>query len=176
MDDFEDRRVQKLKIYVASSWRNLHQPSVVEMLRAVGHDVYDFRNPRPGDQGFGWRQCATEEQLKDPQKFRDEVLTHPIAQAGFKSDMDALRAADVTVLVLPCGRSAHLEFGWAAGHGQQTFVLFDEKIDEPELMYLMNTKLCVSIGELIDCLEKLKDPQKFRDPSPARSGDPVAST
>src|SRR5574341_1164610 len=127
-----------MRIYVASSWRNKRQPSVVEALRAAGHDVYDFRNPKPDNSGFGWRQCATEEQLKDPKRFRDEVLTHPIAREGFSLDMNALRNADVTVLVLPCGRSAHLEFGWAAGHGQMTFVLFDDVIDEPELMDLMN--------------------------------------
>lgn len=138
-----------MKIYVASSWRNKHQPAVVAALRAAGHEVYDFRNPSPGDNGFSWRQCATPSQLTDPKKFRDEVLTHPIAQHGFNSDMNALREAEATVLVLPCGRSAHLEFGWAAGNGQKTLVLFEETLDEPELMYLMNTKLCVSIDEVI---------------------------
>jgi len=43
-----------MSIYVASSWRNTHQPSVVAALREAGHDVYDFRNPRPGDHGFHW--------------------------------------------------------------------------------------------------------------------------
>src|SRR5262249_7023350 len=117
-------------------------------------EVYDFKNPAPGDNGFSWKQCASREQLVDPKRFRDEVLTHPIAQQGFNSDMNALSEADATVLVLPCGRSAHLEFGWAAGTGQKTFVLFDAVIDEPELMYLMNYKLCVSLDELIAELAK----------------------
>lgn len=29
-----------MKIYVASSWRNLAQPGVVTMLRKTGHEVY----------------------------------------------------------------------------------------------------------------------------------------
>lgn len=33
------------KIYVASSWRNQHQPQVVSFLREQGHEVYDFRHP-----------------------------------------------------------------------------------------------------------------------------------
>jgi hypothetical protein len=37
------------KVYVASSWRNIYQPSVVEQLRADGHEVYVFRN---SDVGF----------------------------------------------------------------------------------------------------------------------------
>jgi hypothetical protein len=141
-----------MKIYVASSWRNPLQQEVVRALRGAGHDVYDFRNPEPGDHGFGWRQCATEAQLKDPRAFRDEVLTHPVARAGFGKDMRALTGADATVLVLPCGRSAHLELGYATGAGQLTLVLLDNPMSEPELMYLMNTTICVSIGEVVERL------------------------
>lgn len=141
-----------MRIYVASSWRNERQPSVVADLREAGHDVYDFRNPAPGDIGFGWQQCADPKQLKDPRSFRDEVLKHPAAQAGFAKDMGALKAADVTVLVLPCGRSAHLELGWAAGAGQKTVVLLDNPLSEPELMYLMNTEICVNMKEVLDAV------------------------
>lgn len=138
-----------MKIYVASSWRNTFQPSVVAALRADGHDVYDFRNPAPGDHGFSWRQCAEPEQLKDPRRFRDEVLRHPIARAGFEKDMAALKAADATVLVLPCGRSAHLELGYAAGAGQSTIVLLDDPMSEPELMYLANRYICTSLEDVV---------------------------
>lgn len=44
------------KIYVASSWRNEFQWQVVHELRRVGHEVYDFRNPKPGDDGFHWSE------------------------------------------------------------------------------------------------------------------------
>lgn len=142
-----------MKIYVASSWRNEHrQQTAVCLLRAAGHEVYDFRNPAPGDTGFSWRSCATTEQLRDPRRFRDEVLTSAIARDGFAKDMAALAGADVTVLVLPCGRSAHLELGWAAGHGQRTFVIWDDPISEPELMYLACEATCCSIGEVVERL------------------------
>ena len=42
------------KIYVASSWRNKYYPEVVEALRKAGHQVYDFRNPPHGGNGFHW--------------------------------------------------------------------------------------------------------------------------
>ncbi len=77
------------------------------------------------------------------------MLQHPIAQAGFKSDMDALRECDVCLLVLPCGRSAHLELGWAAGAGKKTVVLEPDPI-EPDLMYLMCDRLCTSWDVLLD--------------------------
>ena len=143
-----------MRIYVASSWRNerRHQ-AVVGVLRHDGHDVYDFRNPKPGDEGFSWWQCARQEQLEDPVRFRDEVLTHPVARAGFESDMGALRAADCTILVLPCGRSAHLELGYAVGARQLTAVLLDEPLSKPELMYLMVDRICTTMGEVTRFIE-----------------------
>lgn len=142
-----------MKVYLASSWRNPRQPDVVLDLRKCGYDVYDFRNPAPGDTGFGWRQCADAEQLKDGRRFRDEVLTSPIARNAFAKDMGALRGADATVLLLPCGRSAHLELGYATGAGQRTIVLLDDPMSEPELMYLMNSAICTSVGEVVDALD-----------------------
>ena len=38
-----------MKIYVASSWRCQYQPIAVINLRALGHEVYDFR-----EAGDGW--------------------------------------------------------------------------------------------------------------------------
>ena len=43
-----------MRIYVASSWRCEFQPEVVQKLRALGHEVYDFRGP-----GDGWSDSAT---------------------------------------------------------------------------------------------------------------------
>jgi len=140
-----------MRIYVASSWRNeARQQETVRVLREAGHEVYDFRHPAPGNEGFGWRFCSPDPAaLTDPRRFRDEVLPHPSCRAGFDFDMTALRSADATVLVLPCGRSAHLELGYATGARQKTIVLFADLIDEPELMYLMNTKICVSLDEVV---------------------------
>lgn len=147
-----------MRIYVASSWRNeARQQATVRALRDVGHDVYDFRNPSPGDHGFSWRQCATPEQLKNAARFRDEVLTHPVAQAGFRKDMQALENADATVLVLPCGRSAHLELGYAVGAKQRTIALLDDPMSEPELMYLMCSDIAVSIAEILQLLAQRAD-------------------
>lgn len=44
-----------MRIYLASSWRNAAQPGLVALLRSWGHEVYDFRNPAPGETGFAWQ-------------------------------------------------------------------------------------------------------------------------
>jgi hypothetical protein len=152
-----------MRVYVASSWRNSFQQSVVAAIRGIGMEVYDFRHPSEGDYGFSWSQCASKDDLLSPRRFRD-VLSLAVPQAAFKKDMTALAGADVTVLVLPCGRSAHLELGWAAGHGQRTIVLFDDPISEPELMYLACTDLCIDLADVLLTLRRWDDDgYRFRE-------------
>jgi hypothetical protein len=146
---------QARKVYVASSWRNDHQPLVVEMLRQLGHEVYDFRNPRPGDIGFAWSEIDPDWLGWSPRAFRD-LLDHPIAQGGFKSDFDAMKWADTFVLMLPCGRSAHLEAGWAIGAGKPTCLVLHEDKFEPELMYLMADRVAVDLDEMCDWIDRLR--------------------
>jgi hypothetical protein len=116
-----------------------------------------LRSACQGNWGIGCehchsRTCACFAPLRDPRRFRDEVLTHPIAKAAFAKDMDALKNADATVLVLPCGRSAHLELGYAVGAGQRTVVLLDDPISEPELMHLMCDAICTSMDEVLEAV------------------------
>ena len=141
-----------MKIYVASSWRNQRQPFIVEGLRKAAHEVYDFKNPREGDNGFGWREIDEDWQHWSQSKFRS-ALSDPVAEKGFKSDFDAMKWAEVFVLVMPCGRSAHLELGWAVGAGKRTIILLSD--GEPELMYKMVDYLCVDFVEVLKSLEKI---------------------
>lgn len=136
-----------MKIYVASSWRNQLQPSVVTQLRSAGHEVYDFKNPEPGDNGFHWSEIDPDWKSWGQEEFRS-ALNHPVAESGYGKDFDAMEWADAFVLVMPCGRSAHLELGWAIGAGKPAYILLDD--GEPELMYRMATVLCVSIEEVLN--------------------------
>lgn len=139
----------KHNIYVASSWRNELQPSVVEALRAAGHEVYDFRAPAPGVSGFSWSEIDPAWQDWTPAAYRD-ALQHPVAKRGYGYDIAALRACTIVVLVLPSGRSASWEFGYAMGQGKHGIVLQIGKL-EPELMYRA-AQIATSIEELHVCV------------------------
>lgn len=142
-----------MKIYVASSWRNQIQDVIVEVLRASGFEVYDFKNPAPGDNGFGWSEIDPDWKAWTASMFRRALESKP-AERGFALDMAALRACDVCVLVLPCGRSAHLELGWACGAGRRTLALVLDSAGphEPELMYKMLDSVCISVHEMLETL------------------------
>ncbi len=137
----------KHHIYVASSWRNEYYPKVVEALRKAGHDVYDFRNPPSGDEGFKWNSIDEGYMEWSPQEYREQ-LQHPKAVRQFHNDIVAMQGCDTCVLVLPSGRSAHTEAGWFAGSGKRVFVYIPTK-QEPELMYKLFSAVCCSLEELI---------------------------
>lgn len=136
------------KIYVASSWRNQYQPNVVKALRGLGHEVYDFRNPSETDKGFAWSECDEDWENWTPRQWRSN-LDHPVAQKGFKNDFDAMKWADVCVVIMPSGRSAHIEAGWMAGAGKKVYALVIDKC-EPDLMYKCFNEILISFEELND--------------------------
>lgn len=135
------------RIYLASSWRNPHQPWLVGLLRDAGHQVYDFRNP-PHSTGFAWKDVGLEAPFTAEQ-YRHALLTHPRAAQGFNADFSAMRWADTGLLVLPSGRSAHLELGWMAGAGKRTLILTQDG-EEPELMALLADRICISVDEVME--------------------------
>jgi hypothetical protein len=135
-----------MKIYVASSWRNKYQPLVVDRLRQLGHEVYDFRNPKTGDNGFHWSEIDENWESWTPDEYF-MALSHPIAEKGFKSDFDAMKWADCCIMVLPCGRSANTEAGWMKGAGKEVYVYIPVP-QEPELMYKIYDKVLTKFWEL----------------------------
>lgn len=150
-----------MKIYVASSWRNLVQPGIVHALRRCGHMVYDFRHPDRGTEawpervpsggppagGFSWREIDPDWENWTAPQYR-AALDHPIAVYGHAADMGALETCDACVLVLPSGRSASWEFGYAMAKGKRAAVVMFDKA-EPELMY-RGAEILGSLDELFD--------------------------
>lgn len=141
-----------MKVYVASSWkRSMNHSFVVEELRKAGHEVYDYRNPAPDDHGFSWSQIDAE-LTKHRAAWWYACLYNSICRDAFIKDMNALNSADAVVMVMPCGKSAHMELAHAIGAGKIGIILIDPDVDVPELMYNM-ANVCKDIREVIDHLE-----------------------
>lgn len=134
-------------VYVASSWRNLLQQDVVGALRSAGIDCYDFKAAKVNS----WREIDGDVAwLQTPEQWRSS-LGHWFALGSFGFEKCAMDKCDCGVLVLPCGRSAHLEAGYLAGQGKPVFTLAVEKC-EPELMSLLLGPpefICTSVVELL---------------------------
>lgn len=139
-------------IYVASSWRNEKQAMVVERLLNEGYNVYDFKHPEPGNNGFHWTDIDPDWKNWTPSLYRKN-LQDPIAVESFRRDYAAMVKSHVFVGVQPFGRSAALEMGWAAGNGKYTILLLDN--GEPELMVKMLDSICCNIEEVLYVLHRL---------------------
>lgn len=137
-----------MKIYVASSWRNEFQPSVVRLLRDLGHLVYDFKNPALDNTGFAWAEIDENWHGWSPDEYV-KAINHPIAEAAYKFDFDAMQWADCCIIVLPCGRSANTEAGWMKGAGKLVYVL-QMTSEDPELMYKIHDGIITNYEDLID--------------------------
>ena len=88
-------------------------------------------------------------------------MDHDLAKRAFQADFDGLNEADAVVLVMPCGRSAHLELGWAIGQGLPTAVLYEDDCScDPELMIKMTDFRSTDLGDIVEFLSSATAPRK----------------
>jgi nucleoside 2-deoxyribosyltransferase len=111
-------------------------------------------HPKPGQPGFSWGDIAKAWRYWSPQRFIN-ALASATAFQGYSQDKEALDWCDTCVLLLPCGRSAHLEAGYAIGQGKPTLIVLDEDKFEPELMYLLAGKVVPHIDQMLEGLDEL---------------------
>lgn len=137
-----------MKVYVATSWKNTHATEVIKRLREDGHQVYDFR-----DAAFSWESVGVPAQVSTDELAR--ALLKPAAVAGYKRDMTALEKCDLCVLVLPSGKSAHLEAGYAAGEDKFLVLYAPEPTTQPELMYRFADIIVKNLAELSTAVSAL---------------------
>ncbi len=126
-----DNKETSLRVYVASA-----------------DEVYDFKQPAPCESGFAFSSIDREWQSWSHEAFRAS-LEPPLARHGSKRDFAAMERAGAFVLVLPCGRTAHLEAGWAVGKEKLLCILLDG-VSEPDFMYKI-------VDELLDSIEDVKN-------------------
>lgn len=149
-------------IYLASSWRNRYYDFVLTSLKAAELEVYDFREE---GSAFDWKDVdpnwtnKTGIRIEYTVEQLNEMLHHPKANYGFAQDFSNLDKADITILVAPCGRSAHLELGYSLGQKKPCAIFMIEK-HEPELMYRMCNLMTKDIGKLIEWAQK-NDPHAY---------------
>lgn len=141
------------KVYLAGSLRNPELPRIGARLRSdTGLDVFDdWFSPGPEADDF-WKKYSEAR----GQSYK-EALSGRAARQVFEFDKHHIDTADVGVLVMPAGKSCHLELGYMVGQGKPTFVLMDVP-DRWDVMYQFVTKVCFSYQELAGELNKIGGP------------------
>jgi len=135
-------------IYLIGSLRNPEIPRVGEALRKYGFDVFDE-----------WYSASedADDWLRDYFKFRGlshkEALHSYVAKHIFEFDKKHLDRADIGVLVMPAGKSGHLELGYIIGQGKPGYVLFDGVPDRIDIMHNFCNDVFFNVDELGRCLK-----------------------
>lgn len=120
-----------LKICLASSWKNEELVlQYAKWLREQGFKVDAFCDASSRRFVFSARELDECEHIN-----HISSLSLPDFKRAFEEDKKWLDWSDVCVLLLPCGRSAHLEAGYAKGQGKGLIILSELNPGEWDVMY-----------------------------------------
>lgn len=137
------------KIYLIGSLRNAKIGEIANTLRLAGHEVFDdwFGAGPEADDYWQKYETARGHNYK-------EALGGYAANHVYKFDKYHLDNNDMAVLVLPAGKSGHLELGYVIGKGKPGYILFDEAMpDRWDVMYLFASGVFFNVESLIEELK-----------------------
>ena len=134
-------------IYLIGSLRNPEVPRVAAQIRTAGFEVFDdwyAAGPHADD---AWRDYEKARGHTLPEALQGEAARHV-----FEFDKHWILKSSAVVLMLPAGKSGHLELGWALGQGKPGFVLLDGDPERYDVMYQFATNVASTVDELLRML------------------------
>jgi nucleoside 2-deoxyribosyltransferase len=139
-------------IYLIGSLRNPRIPEIANALeKATGYEVFaDWFTPGPEADDF----LRDYVKARNPEGGVRAALQTYAAKHVFEFDKSHIDRSDAAVLVMPAGKSGHLELGYVIGQGKPGFVLFDAEPERLDIMYQFATGLAMSIEELVPMLTR----------------------
>ena len=135
-------------IYLIGSLRNPMVPEIANALRRNGHEVFDQWYGAGPNADDHWQAYCKNKGMN----FKQALADHG-AQHVYNFDRNFLSASDTVVLVLPAGKSGHLELGWALGQGKKGYILLDGEPDRYDVMYNFASGVVFSLDDLIKVLK-----------------------
>jgi nucleoside 2-deoxyribosyltransferase len=117
-------------IYLIGSLRNPSIPELGEALRNLGYEVFDDWHAAGPTADDEWQRYEKARGHSYPNALRGWAAKHV-----FEFDKKHLDRCDAAVLVMPAGKSGHLELGYMAGKGKRTFVMFEQEPERWDVMY-----------------------------------------
>lgn len=143
--------MKKRVIYIIGSLRNKNVSAIANKIRKINKEweVFDsWLAPGPHADDF-LRDYAKGKGLTYKETLQDWAATHI-----FAFDKKHITRSTDVVLVMPGGKSAHLELGWALGRGKRGYVLFDKEPKRIDIMYQFATDIFFNFDELAEELKK----------------------
>lgn len=139
-----------MSIYLIGSLRNPQVPVLAGQLRRAGHDVFDDWYAAGPEADDHWMHY---EQQERGHSFA-EALQGYAAGHVFEFDKAHLDRCGTAVLLLPAGKSGHLELGYMIGQGKKGYILLDGEPERFDVMYKFATGVFTNVDDLLAALAK----------------------
>lgn len=136
-------------IYLIGSLRNPKVMEVAKELRTYGYDVFDNWMAAGPIADDSWMEYSKQKGLS-----YKEALQSYEAKHVFEFDKYHLDRCDMAVLLMPAGKSGHLEIGYMAGQNKPTFVLFDQEPERYDVMYQFCNGIYFDMALLCDAIRE----------------------
>jgi nucleoside 2-deoxyribosyltransferase len=141
-----------VKIYLIGSLRNPKVPEFANTLTAEGYEVFaDWFAPGPKADDF-WRTYSKARGWD----YKQALKSHA-AKNIFEFDKKHLEEADVAVMLMPAGKSGHLELGWHCRTGKPGYILFDKEPERYDVMVQFATDIFFDVDGLLFELKQQKN-------------------
>ena len=155
-----------VKIYLASSWKRKETVIMLhDILAKEGHEVDSFCSTDGERVSFEWDKLVGimyNEGIDLRSIDAVSMADHWRVQEAFKEDKKWIDWADVLILLMPCGRSSHLEAGYAVGKGKKMYIVGGFEKGEFDTMYGFADGM-YDYDDIHKLLETLKLDDKWRD-------------
>lgn len=136
-------------IYLIGSLRNDNIPKIAKKIRQETNlEIFDDWHSAGPEADDHWR---------DYEQARGHDLVNALnghaARNVFNFDKTHLDRCHLAILILPAGRSGHLELGYCKGSGKTTAVLLDGEPERYDVMYQFADYRFRNQEEMIEWLE-----------------------
>lgn len=136
-----------MKYFVASRWRNREiLDPLVAKIREKGHQVFYFVEKTITKHAQNLDPETYMKQYEAIKNWREDAYCREV----FEEDLRGLKDSDILLLVLPAGKSAHMEAGIAYGIGKKCILV--GSVEETESLYLAFDEWYPSIDEFLQSL------------------------
>jgi hypothetical protein len=139
-----------ISIYLIGALKNWAIVDLANCLTAEGFDVFaDWITPGP-DADTYLLKYAKLRGWSYKQALNSYAATHV-----FEFDKSHIDGSDLVIMVMPAGKSGHLELGYARGCGKPGYILFDKEPERFDVMYRFATGLFFDKDSLIKELRRV---------------------
>ena len=141
--------MSKPLVYLIGSLRNPEVTKIANSIRELGLDVFDDWMAAGPEADDYWQKYETGRGHSYRQALAGRAATHVF---GF--DKHYLDLATAGVLVLPAGKSGHLELGYLIGQGKPGYILLEKPPERFDVMYKFATDIFDKVEDLCKTLSR----------------------